>query len=240
MSANSQSLNPDHPPEVISSSAASMSNNPRTLNSDHSSLRFHRRLYGPWQAIGIFVFAALALGALEFVQFWGVDPDLDTARKYHHIDSIVVLGLVSIFVSLNKPHIYRMSRWGVKWQDVILGIAAGFCVRLLQQLMFRVRGEAIPAPDRHALAAVSVVILGPILEELICRGALLRSLLAKFHPLFALSLTTCIVAAFHAEFLWAFPGQLILSALYVFNKKSLPSTITCHMTMNALTYVWYN
>lgn len=186
------------------------------------------------------MFTALALTTIEFVQFWGVDLDLDTARKYHHIDSIVVFGLASVFIGLNKPHIYRMSRWRVKWQDVILGIASGFSVRLLQQLIFRLRGESFPAADRHALAIVSVVILGPILEELICRGALLRSLLASFQPLFAILLTTCIVAAFHAEFFWAFPGQLILSALYVVSNKSLPSTIICHITMNALTYVWYN
>jgi membrane protease YdiL (CAAX protease family) len=201
---------------------------------------FRRRLYRPWQAIGIFVFAALALSTIEFAQFWAANPDLDTVRKYHHIDSIVVFGLASVFIGLNKPHIYRMSRWAVKWKDVALGIILGLSARLLLQLMFRVRGEAIPAPDRHALAIVSIVLLGPILEELICRGALLRSLLANFHPLFAILLTTCIVAAFHAEFFWALPGQLILSVLYVVSNKSLPSTIICHITMNALTYVWYN
>src|SRR6202035_1245647 len=145
---------------------------------------FPRRLYGPWQAIGIVVFTGLALTTIEVVQFWGVDLDLDTARKYHHIDSMVVFGLVSVFIGLNKPHIYRMSRWAVTWKYVALGIILGLSDRLLLQLMFRLRGEAIPAPARHALAIVSVVILGPILEELVCRGALLRSLLANFQPVF--------------------------------------------------------
>jgi len=194
-------------------------------------------LYRPWQAIGIFISAAVVITTIEFVQFSAADLELHTARKYHYLDSIVVLGLVSVFIGFNKPRLYRMSRWGVKWQDVIWGIGSGISVRLLQQLIFRLQGESYPAAERNVLAIVCVVVLGPILEELLCRGVLLRSLLANFQPIVGILLTTCIVAAFHAEFLWAFPGQLILSVLYVASNKSLPSTMICHVTMNALTYV---
>jgi len=194
-------------------------------------------LYAPWQAIGIFIFIALSLTTIEVVQSLRVNLDLDTARRHHHVDSMVVLGLASVLIGLNRPHIYRMSRWEVSWQDVLSGVASGLIVRLLQELIFRLKGESFPSAERNVLAIVSVVLIIPILEELLCRGVLLGSLLANFRPLFGILLTTCIVAAFHAEFVWAFPGQLMLCILYVANKKSLPSTMICHVAMNALTYV---
>ena len=92
----------------------------------------------------------------------------------------------------------------------------------------------------------SVVVLGPIGEELLFRGHIQRRLQLRYHPVVAISVATLLFALIHLNILWAFYdidflnphhvyitifGGMISGILYYLSKSIGPSIIY-HMAWN--------
>jgi hypothetical protein len=77
----------------------------------------------------------------------------------------------------------------------------------------------------------------PVIEELICRGVILRSLLTRLDVVWAIVLSSVVFSLFHIAFWPAFIGEIFISLIYVIRRKSLAVSILYHVAGNTL--VWF-
>ncbi len=86
------------------------------------------------------------------------------------------------------------------------------------------------------LGILSVAVIGPILEELLFRGAITRILLQKYNPTKAILLSALIFGIFHlnpAQIVGAFLIGLLLAWIY-YRTRSLIPVILIHILNNSL------
>jgi membrane protease YdiL (CAAX protease family) len=83
------------------------------------------------------------------------------------------------------------------------------------------------------LTFICAVLIVPVAEELIYRGAILGSLLERTSVLWAVAITVAGATVMHDSWLTAFPGQVFLCTAYLIRRRSIPASIIAHATANA-------
>jgi membrane protease YdiL (CAAX protease family) len=192
---------------------------------------------GFWQAIGLVLLASLLVTFLDSALKGTVGRE-----KYYLTWPLATITSLSIVILIShriRPELLRLSHWTPTPADVAVGLAFGSADYGLTRLIERFQPGPLTIDNGHPeiLSVLCIVFLGPILEEILCRAFVLRSLVEHTRPLFAVLITGALVASAHESFLLALPGQLGLSAVYVIRKKSMSAAISYHMLANALGYL---
>lgn len=85
----------------------------------------------------------------------------------------------------------------------------------------------------NVLSLITAVVLGPVVEELLFRGLLLRTWITKWGPRNAVIISSVCFAAFHVDFLGAFVFSVVVSLSYTWSRR-LEVPILIHMTNNLI------
>lgn len=165
------------------------------------------------------------------------------------ITQTAVYGAVTMFVfiffrwSAVSPAYLRTRQWGVFFWCAVAALGTIIPMLGLQQL--------VPLPDiaRQSVTAliddrfgyIALCIFAPLVEELVFRGAILRSLLrAPYSPAIAITVSAIIFAAAHlnpAQMPHAFIIGLLLGWMYLRTGSILPGT-AFHWVNNTIVYAW--
>jgi len=209
----------------------------------------------------LFLLSALIIRA--FIQTKMVESGVDSANAKHlsYLVSSVVLGflmwpvllktwpaivsqfarpsswLYVILVSVALGIVLRIARWG----GLIAGISFGWLG--LEDIG---QGDgprfwiACPAPKTAALSILVVVLLTPLIEEVIHRGLILRSLLSRGRWI-AISMSAALFAVVHIPS--TMPTALVfgvIAALQTLNSGILWPAIITHATYNLVAFLdWH-
>jgi len=90
-----------------------------------------------------------------------------------------------------------------------------------------------------AATVLFVVVIGPVLEELLCRGLILHVLLRRYSPWVAIVISSVLFAVVHLnpwQGVAAFGGGLLLGWIAV-ETRSLWPCVICHSLFNAFPYL---
>jgi membrane protease YdiL (CAAX protease family) len=82
----------------------------------------------------------------------------------------------------------------------------------------------------HTMLCLAV--LAPVLEEIFCRGFILRSLALRTSRLVAFLIVSVLVSVLHPVFWEALPRQMMISLVYFATGNSLAASILCHVVLN--------
>jgi len=93
--------------------------------------------------------------------------------------------------------------------------------------------------ENRISSLIMIVILAPLLEELFCRGIILRGLLKHISPLYAILLSALIFGIIHLNPWQAIPAFLIgtLMGWIYWKTRSLWATIFIHFVNNGFAYI---
>ena len=146
---------------------------------------------------------------------------------------------------------FKLRRSDVGWgvlAAVVGFIGAGMIVQIVITITEGATGRRIEQPDQLpgltggleiALAAIAVVIVAPIAEEMFFRGFLYQALRRWRGVAFAVVVSAAIFAIVHGApllIVGIFPLGVILA--YLFERRgSLTATIAAHMTYNLIGFV---
>ena len=200
----------------------------------------------------LFAFVAIQLAASYGVQaifrLTGGDP-LSVSSL---ILSMAVFSIVTIVVFLYakwcvvSPHYLRTRPWGVMSWSVLAAIGAILPSMWIQEQMPplpNVLDESFNMILKDRWGYVVVGLLAPLAEELVFRGAILRSLLLSFRrPWVAIFVSALLFALVHAN-----PAQmphallvgLLLGWMYWRTGSILPG-VAYHWVNNSIAYILFN
>jgi membrane protease YdiL (CAAX protease family) len=93
-----------------------------------------------------------------------------SAHKYWYYDSLFAALVVACIVFRQRPELLSLSRWRPKSTDFVIGIPAGVLVPLALWLPLQdpIHAMRLSIPPRSSL--IAIVVLGPMLEEIVCRA----------------------------------------------------------------------
>jgi membrane protease YdiL (CAAX protease family) len=165
-------------------------------------------------------------------------------------NDIVEFGVVLAFgLYLNRPHFRRAFPIGRITVLQLLGVALcvlGAWVLLsnadnllrallpIPQWLLKLFEDLFFSKDRLLFGVFSLVIIGPVTEELLFRGIILRGLLSRYRPFTAVLLTSLLFAAFHMN-PWQALGALFLGGLigwFYLRTRSLALCVLAHALNN--------
>ena len=145
-----------------------------------------------------------------------------------YLESVIELLAVDLVLLAYRPGLLLLSRWRLSLKDVRIAVGAG---------LFWVTVVALAHTHKQGFGpafVVCIVIVVPILEEILMRGALLRSLLGRRRNWLMVAVVALVAAFLHEVFVTTFLAQCILGFVYLECGCSLGASIMCHMTMNAI------
>lgn len=122
---------------------------------------------------------------------------------------------------------------------VLMGLAVIMLSDLLTMafsFMPDLMDDSFSAIESSVLGVVTIVVFGPVLEELLFRGAVTKELLARYPASKAILYSALIFGIFHlnpAQILPAFLVGLLLAWLY-WKSRSLVPSLTVHILNNGL------
>ena len=198
---------------------------------------------------------SLALCALFFGMSIAVSLTLTLVRRFAHVEVELFLWLLA-----QQVIAWPVTIWvGLRWSRVRFREACPltrFPIRIVPALLIATFGATIlllagatliPIPEQlntvmaHAIASssrvatlFSVVLVGPVAEELFFRGLVLRGYLARYSMVKAVWASALLFAFFHLnpwQALVALPLGLGFAWLFVRTGSLVPS-ILCHATAN--------
>jgi membrane protease YdiL (CAAX protease family) len=104
---------------------------------------------------------------------------------------------------------------------------------------FRETMDELMNPAKQPVVGfVAIVVVAPVIEELICRGLILRGLLGTYRPAQALVISSLLFALMHLnpwQVATAFVGGMLLGWAYI-RTRSLALCIAGHALHNAIVY----
>jgi membrane protease YdiL (CAAX protease family) len=81
------------------------------------------------------------------------------------------------------------------------------------------------------------VLIMPVVEELIYRGAILASLLERTTTFWAIAVTVAAATIMHDSWRIALPDQILLCMAYLIRGRSVATSVIAHVVANALIFV---
>ena len=202
-----------------------------------------------WGALGWFVLMSLALGALV----------LSAAAIFHLKGLPKLVLMLGAGVATNALLVLWLrrragaGRWlGLRWRlprrpwvafglllPMVPALALVLSVQGFLQLPRWSSGKWLTELAAHPVLAVALgCVAGPVLEEVLMRGVLLRGLLRNYRPAVAISQSALLFGIFHfnpAQSLNAFLLGLLLGWIY-YRSRSLWLCIGLHGLYNALAF----
>lgn len=161
------------------------------------------------------------------------------------------ISMIIIFLSNNKQILIPIEKLNLKFIIYTLFIAlANFvivnCIVCIAHF-FRIGNFSVidNSINLNIISIVSIIIIGPICEELFFRVAILNVLLKRLPSYIAIILQGTFFAFIHCfsiksvTFYITIIGGLILGYIFYYTKSILYS-ILCHITYNALSILFYN
>jgi len=136
----------------------------------------------------------------------------------------------------------QLWRWPSLAFLVFALFMGGSAIYLLDCLMERlsflpdILEQTFSQMESEPLGILNIVVLGPILEELLFRGAATKELLKRYSPAVAILLSALLFGVFHinpAQVVFAFLFGLILAWVY-YRTRSLVPCIMLHMLNNGV------
>jgi membrane protease YdiL (CAAX protease family) len=178
------------------------------------------------------------------------------AAKSFHADEVYVrqmlfapsllLSLVLMFVVLQVFHFLprNKERWSfISWKYALLTILIGFCAVFIMDCLTSYL-EWIPdwmkqtfdTMSTNPFGIIAITLAGPLLEELLFRGAILRTLLEKYSPKYAILWSAVLFGVSHlnpSQIIAAFVMGLLLGAVYYRTRSIIPGLII-HIVNNSV------
>ena len=146
---------------------------------------------------------------------------------------LIYLGYLSDW-KLWHPTTFKTLFW-----TILAGIAAIFCcdaISSLADFLPDLMEDTFASIEDTWLGILAIVVAGPILEEMLFRGAITKELLKHYNPKLAILLSALVFGVFHinpAQILTAFLMGLLLAWLY-YKTRSLVPGILVHILNNGL------
>lgn len=150
---------------------------------------------------------------------------------------MLITALFVCVVLVQRPRLLTLSRWRPRWTDLVIGASCGCLVQAVPLFVASIPAAHLYPPSWSRWSILWIAVAGPILEEIFCRGALLKSLKSRLPRFAALALVSVAISAGHHSFWHALPQQAALSFVYLAMGDSLAASITCHITINAFPYL---
>ena len=85
----------------------------------------------------------------------------------------------------------------------------------------------------NAISLITLVVVGPVVEEFLFRGLLLRTWISKWGVRRAIVISSVLFAALHFDYLGAFIFSVVVSLSYIWS-RNLAVPILIHMTNNLI------
>jgi membrane protease YdiL (CAAX protease family) len=192
---------------------------------------------GKFPAYGLFGLLLLCVGivVLSASVMWVHATLWPTAfTKYSYYDSPIAIVSVVTVVFYKRPQLLAASRWRLRICHLTIGLTVGSVVPVMLWIFTRdpVHEAGLRLPPYSAF--FPAIVLAPVVEELFCRGILLRSLKSYFPASAAIAITAVGVSLVHRHFWGVLPMQATLSILYVVLGDSIPTSILAHITNNSV------
>jgi membrane protease YdiL (CAAX protease family) len=219
--------------------------------------------------IGAQIVAAVGVALYPELRRWSRDISLDWLQNsiYAKFFSVVVWGVATVWMVNICRRFYgiTLKELGLvrpKWFDMLYSLA-GFGVYFLLLAVAIFGAEKLIGIDTHqaqqlgfsssvsgyalVLTCISLVFIPPIVEEILCRGFLLRGLMNSMRIRWAAVITSMLFAVAHLQFgsgeplLWAAAiDTFVLSLVLVYLRiktGSLWPAIGLHAIKNSLAFV---
>ncbi len=191
----------------------------------------------------------------------GLDSGFDFSGNtinsiYSILAGLVFLGIVGLFLKLNKNFTWRSvglrkpKDWRLFWL-----IPAGFVIYFVLTLIITYIAKAFlpgfeidqaqdvgianPSGLSLVLAAIGLILITPLAEEIALRGLLFGGLRKRFSPILAAVITSLVFGLLHGQWnvgLDTFTLSLVLCFLYQ-KTGSLWASILLHAGKNALAFI---
>ncbi|WP_299580624.1 type II CAAX endopeptidase family protein [uncultured Sunxiuqinia sp.] len=198
------------------------------------------------QIIGLLL-AALLL-SMPFLLFIGINSY--STNELNQIIFYVLVCLIFISISYWVNH-HRNQRFNWKFKLVesrflylmivllfIFSVGVNKPINNLINQIFHFKTE-LSNPFNRPLAILGAVLIAPFLEEIIFRGIILRGLLTKYAPRYAVIFSALIFALVHGKPLqiWGvFVIGLIFGWIY-YKTRSIGTTILLHSVLNLMVQI---
>lgn len=143
-------------------------------------------------------------------------------------------------VPVDNRNFGKLGFWILAPMTVVATIAAGFAVDPLSQLLpptpewFDRLTEQMLVGSPLWVTLISVSVFAPLFEEWLCRGLVLRGLLQKMKPVWAMVISSLFFAFIHLNPWQALPAFILgmLFACVYYRTGSLKLTMLMHCTNN--------
>ncbi|WP_419698951.1 CPBP family intramembrane glutamic endopeptidase [Mucilaginibacter sp. NFX135] len=194
-----------------------------------------------------FMFTGGILGAilLEALKYWGFKSPL--AKSFVNLVAYIIGFLLTIWYAVKKSKKQQVSVFHISFNKIQgwLVPVIIICSIALNIGLERV-SEIIPMPlsvqkffeemlTKDTFSIIAIVIAAPILEEILCRGIILKGLLKNYSPRKAILISALFFALMHMNPWQAFPaffGGLFIGWVYYKTQSVIPGMII-HATNNA-------
>lgn len=206
----------------------------------------------------IMFLVGLLLGSIVLIGLqFGISPDFATrygtvivypiqfipAMLYASVQSRRNEGFVNE-VQLDRCSFGRWKGWSLALTVTAMMIAAAFVTEPISMLLPEMSEQMKKAMEILLngpvwIVLLSVSVFAPFFEEWLCRGIILRGLLAKMKPVWAIIISAAVFGLIHMNLWQAIPAFLIGCLLgYVYYKTgSLKLTMLMHCVNNTLSVI---
>jgi membrane protease YdiL (CAAX protease family) len=192
-------------------------------------------LVGTESTFGIAGAFLVCLGIFAGALLWEVLASLWGLRGDPIYRALFSLSLVICFVLAQRPRLLMMSRWRPRIIDLLVGISCGLAVESLVLLLVSNPVKFLGPPSLSVHSLLGVAILGSILEEVLFRGVLLKSLRSIMPTTAAVALVVLLSLPGHpSHILSALALQLTFSIVYITMGDSLVAAMAAHISANLL------
>ncbi len=197
----------------------------------------------------VFCLSQMAVGLVVGLLTGGsVSPDIMAVTCIcASLLSIVVTGLIQVRMGqdLSREVNPRTCRW--KWAPIMIfaALCGVFCFNVLTEVMQleNTTERMMLGMSSRFLGIVSIVITGPVAEELVFRSAVIRTMTHHgVRPWTAMTVSALLFAAVHfnpAQIPFAFVIGFLFAILYVKSGSIIPSTV-CHILNNGMSVILMN
>ena len=193
----------------------------------------------------MFVGGLLGVILLEALNYWGFKSPL--VKSFVNLVAYIIGFLLTIWYAVKKSKKQQVSAFHISFNKVQSWLVPVIiiCSIALNIGLERV-SEIIPMPlsiekffeemfMKDVFSIIAIVIAAPILEEILCRGLILRGLLKNYSPRKAILISALFFGLMHMNPWQAFPaffGGLFIGWVYYKTQSVIPGMII-HATNNA-------
>jgi membrane protease YdiL (CAAX protease family) len=179
----------------------------------------------------IFLLVLSELLALLFALAQRAANGTKAATEYWYYPGIYAMVVALSLSIVLKPKLLFLSNWRPKPKHFLLAALPPLLIQSVPMFFVSDPNEYFVAPTLSHV--IFIAILGPTLEEIFCRGVILRSLTMRMSRFAAVAVVSVLVSLGHASFWDALPRQIIICLVYLATDDSLAASIFCHMVLNS-------